>query len=311
MKPIWKTLLVEDNPNDAYLIGRTLVMSDGVEYEITRVEDMDQLIAALETKYFDTIICDYHLPHLKFTDVIRAITYYDIEDIPLIIVSGSITQSEASELLGANTSYMYINKNELWLLGPYMKQVRQTEDSQFQIIQAFINALEYRDIVTRTHSERVVELTIELAHYMGVSKNKTRSLRINALLHDIGKIGISDRILLKPGPLDDAEMEEMKKHCEFGYRLLNTIPYLRKYSIIAYCHHERWNGTGYPRGLQGDNIPLFARIFSVVDVYDALTSDRPYRPKWETKNALAFLIEESGKTFDPDVVKAFVEMIGE
>lgn len=311
MKSIWRTLLVEDNYNDAFLIMDTLIRSNGIEYETTRADNKADIVAALENKYFDLIIADYHVPGINFDDLIKIILYYNAEDVPLIIVSGSISQSEASSLLGAKTRYMYVNKNELWLLGPYVKQLIQSEDNQYQIIQAFVNALEYRDIITKEHSARVVEFAVELGIRVGVNGSMIRGLRIGSLLHDIGKLGVSDIVLMKPGEFNPNELEAMKKHPEFGYKLLNSIPSLAKYSTIAYCHHERWNGTGYPRGLAGKDIPLFARIFSIVDVYDALISDRPYRNGWDTNKALDYIRSEAGITFDPDIVKVFLEMMNE
>jgi len=302
---------VEDNEHDAFLIIDALIRSDGVEHDVTQVNDMEGLVTAFENKYFDLIISDYHMPKLKFTDVIKAIDYYGIKEIPLMIVSGTITQADASDMLGLKTAYMYISKNELWLLGPYVKQVMKTEENQFQIIQAFIYALEYRDINTREHSGRVVDLTLELAAKAGVRESLYRDLRISALLHDIGKIGVSDLILMKKGMLLDEEFEAMKLHCEFGYKLLSSIPQLKKYSTIAYCHHERWNGTGYPRGLMGTDIPIFARVFSVIDVYDALVSDRPYRVGWPVQKAIDYIKGEKGHSFDPDIVDAFISMMKE
>lgn len=172
-------------------------------------------------------------------------------------------------------------------------------------------ALDLRDKETEGHTQRVTTMTIELAKRIGLSSSELVNVRRGALLHDIGKMGVPDHILLKPDKLSEAEWEIMKKHPVYAYDLLSHIAYLRKALDIPYCHHEKWDGTGYPRGLEGANIPLTARIFSVVDVYDALTSDRPYRNRWPRERALEYIRAQSGLHFDPKVVDSFWEMINE
>jgi HD-GYP domain-containing protein (c-di-GMP phosphodiesterase class II) len=178
-----------------------------------------------------------------------------------------------------------------------------------ETIRGWVVALEMRDSETLGHSERVVELTLKLARRMGVKKPDMVNIQRGALLHDFGKIAISDAILRKPGPLSDDEWVEMRKHPEYAYSYLGKVSFLAPTLDIPYCHHERWDGTGYPRGLKGEQIPLFARIFAVVDVWDALTSDRPYRLAWTREKALGHICEQSGKHFDPRVVSAFIEML--
>ena len=128
-------------------------------------------------------------------------------------------------------------------------------------------------------------------------------------MHDIGKMGVPDNILLKPGPLTEEEWEIMRKHPQFAYELLTPIDYLHQALDIPYSHHEKWDGTGYPRGLKGEEIPLAARIFAVVDVWDALTSERPYRPAWSREKAIEYIKTQSGVHFDPQVVEVFLESI--
>jgi HD-GYP domain-containing protein (c-di-GMP phosphodiesterase class II) len=136
-------------------------------------------------------------------------------------------------------------------------------------------------------------------------------MRRGALLHDIGKMGIPDRILLKPDALTDEEWEIMRMHPSYALQMLKPIAYLNEAIDIPYCHHEKWDGTGYPRGLKGEQIPLGARIFSIVDVYDALMSNRPYRSAWPKEKVLRHIQQLSGTHFDPCVVKAFLEMVSE
>lgn len=172
-------------------------------------------------------------------------------------------------------------------------------------------ALDMRDRETEGHTQRVTNLTLVLAEAMGVGEKERVQIRRGALLHDIGKMGIPDRILLKPDILTGEEWEIMRQHPVYAHRLLHPIPHLRPALDIPYCHHERWDGSGYPRGLKEESIPLAARIFSVADVWDALCSDRPYRPAWERDKALSYIKSLSGVHFDPKVVEVFLRLVGE
>jgi len=173
------------------------------------------------------------------------------------------------------------------------------------------NALELRDKETQGHTTRVAELALGLAHRVGCTEEELRSIRRGALVHDIGKMGISDRILNKPGPLTKKEWDEMRRHPQYAYDMLYPIAYLRPALDIPYSHHERWDGSGYPHGLKGRQIPLAARIFAVVDVWDALLSDRPYRRAWNRRKAVRYIRENAGTHFDPDIAAIFLKMIGE
>ena len=176
-------------------------------------------------------------------------------------------------------------------------------------IEGWAHALELKDVETEGHSRRVVELTMHVARRMEVGGEKLGHIRRGALLHDIGKMGIPDSILQKPGKLTDEEWQIMRQHPVFAFDWLSPIQYLRPALEIPYAHHERWDGTGYPRGLKGEQIPLAARIFAIVDVWDALNSDRPYRRAWSKEKALDYIKEQSGKHFDPRVVKSFLIII--
>ena len=176
-------------------------------------------------------------------------------------------------------------------------------------IEGWSQALELRDQETQGHSARVLDLTLQLAAAMNIPDNEAQDLRRGVLLHDIGKMGIPDAILHKPGPLTDEEWEVMRKHPQYAFDMLAPIVYLRNSLDIPYCHHEKWDGTGYPRHLKGETIPLAARIFSIIDVYDALTSDRPYRKAWLREKTIAYISEELGKHFDPRVVDTFIKLI--
>jgi PAS domain S-box-containing protein len=172
-------------------------------------------------------------------------------------------------------------------------------------------ALDLRDKETEGHTRRVTDLTLRLAEAMGLSERERVHIRRGALLHDIGKMGIPDRILLKPDSLTSDEWEIMRQHPSYAFKLLSPITHLGPALDIPYCHHERWDGTGYPRGLKGETIPLAARIFAVADVWDALCSDRPYRPAWTREKALDYIKSLSGMHFDPKVVDVFLRVVGE
>ena len=183
-------------------------------------------------------------------------------------------------------------------------------DAYDRTLEGWSRALELRDKETEGHSRRVTELTVRIARHMGIDGDELANVRRGALLHDIGKMGIPDAILSKPGPLTEEEWQVMRLHPLFAYDLLASIPFLAGAVQIPYCHHERWDGTGYPRGLQGEEIPLAARIFAVADVWDAMRSERPYSPAMPVETVLASIEEEAGKAFDPAVVWAFCEVMG-
>jgi PAS domain S-box-containing protein/putative nucleotidyltransferase with HDIG domain len=172
-------------------------------------------------------------------------------------------------------------------------------------IAGWARALELRDQETEGHSQRVTEMAVKLASNIGVKDNDLVHIRRGALLHDIGKMGIPDSILLKPGTLDAEEWEVMRKHPLYAYRLLSSVEFLKSALDIPYYHHERWDGSGYPHGLKCDEIPKAARVFSIVDVFDALSSNRPYRKAWSHEKVIAYLKDQSGKYFDPDTLKEF------
>jgi putative nucleotidyltransferase with HDIG domain len=178
-----------------------------------------------------------------------------------------------------------------------------------QTLEGWSHALDLRDKETEGHTQRVTETTIHLSRAMGTNETDLIHVRRGALLHDIGKMGIPDSILLKPGPLTEEEWEIMRRHPQHAHDMLSKIVYLRPALDIPFCHHEKWDGTGYPRGLKGEQIPLPARIFSVVDVWDALTNNRPYQPAWSEAEALKYIREQSGKHFDPRIVEVFLSEV--
>jgi putative two-component system response regulator len=185
----------------------------------------------------------------------------------------------------------------------------ELQDAYEATLKGWVRALDFRDNETGDHSRRVTLLTVELARLMGINEDELVHVRRSALLHDIGKIAVPDSILHKTGPLTEAEWDIMRKHPQIAIEMLEPIEYLRPALAIPFNHHERWDGTGYPRGIKGEEIPLAARIFAVVDVWDALSSDRPYRKAWPYEKIVEHMRQQSGTHFDPKVVELFLQMM--
>jgi putative nucleotidyltransferase with HDIG domain len=197
------------------------------------------------------------------------------------------------------------------LFGQLQKSHAELRNAYDETIVGWSRALDLRDRETEGHTQRVAEMSLELARDFGLDEQALVHMRRGALLHDIGKMGIPDRILLKPSSLTRREWEIMHKHPTLAFEMLSPIAHLRAALDIPYCHHERMDGSGYPRGLQGEQIPLTARIFAVVDIWDALRSDRPYRAAWSRARALRHIKALAGKQLDARVVKAFLMLIKE
>lgn len=191
-----------------------------------------------------------------------------------------------------------------------LQQNLALSEAYARTIEGWAHALGFKDEETQAHSRRVTELTERLARHLGLAEDQLEHVRRGALLHDIGKMCVPDKILLKPGALTAEERAVMQQHTVQAKEMLERIAFLEPALAIPYCHHEKWDGTGYPRGLAGDDIPLEARIFAVVDVFDALSSERPYRSAWNREAVEAYLWDERGKHFDPVVVDGFLELIG-
>jgi len=193
-----------------------------------------------------------------------------------------------------------------------LKRTMEDLERSYDItLQALGDALDLKDAETEGHSKRVTTFTIAIARAMGLPDDEVRVIARGAFLHDIGKMAIPDAVLRKPGPLDEDEMRLMREHCYRGYEIVRRIPFLAEASEIIYSHQERFDGTGYPRGLKGEEIPLGARIFAVADTLDAITSDRPYRAAQSLEAAKEEIMRWSGRQFDPVIVSVFMSMPNE
>lgn len=205
----------------------------------------------------------------------------------------------------------------IWVVVGIMEQsLARVKESEAELkanydltLEAWAKVLEYRDRETEGHSRRLVELSTRLAAALGLNTEEIAHLRRGALLHDIGKLAIPDEVLLKAGALNEAERKLMQQHPTYAKEMLSRVSFLQPSIDVAYSHHERWDGLGYPEGLKGEAIPVSARIFAVVDQWDALTSARPYRKAWTREETLAYFRENAGKIYDPQIVKVFLTII--
>ncbi len=213
------------------------------------------------------------------------------------------------DFLGTLTSETAIAVDNAQLFRDLEKSNMDLSVAYETTLEGWARTLELKDRETEGHSQRVVDLTMRLCKKLGVSDDDLEHVRRGALLHDIGKMGVPDSILLKPGALNDEEWKVMKMHPIFAKEMLLSIPFLKPATDIPYCHHEKWDGSGYPQGIKGEEIPLPARIFAIVDVWDALRSERPYRPAWSDEKAIEEIKRCKGTHFDPVVVEAFLDLL--
>jgi putative two-component system response regulator len=322
------TILIVDDEDS----GRETLQSilEGEGYNLVMAENGPQAIAKAKAILPDVILLDVMMPGMTGFEVCEKIRNDpQVAEIPIIILTALddreslLTGLKAGaddfiskpfdrfELRARLIGITRLNRYQK-LLGEREKLQtanKRLQDAYEATIEGWSHAMDLRDRETEGHSRRVAELSIKLAQEMGMSEEGIVHLRHGALLHDIGKIGIPDAILHKPDSLSEEEWAVMRKHPRFAYDMLNNIEYLREALEIPYFHHEKWDGTGYPQRLSGDQIPIAARIFAVADVWDALTSDRPYRPAWSREDAMKYIREQSGKHFDPQVVELFFEVV--
>jgi putative two-component system response regulator len=326
-----RLLIVEDSPEDLTLLLGELKRA-GYDPAYVNVGDEAAMRAALQEDAWDLVLSDHSIPGFDSVAALRLLKASGL-DIPFIIVSGTIGEELAVEAMKAGASD-YVMKGKLARLGPVIarelaeaRQRRARRDAEQALrereqqavlelnaaytatLEGWARALELRDHETRGHCQRVADLTVRLAAMAGMSEAECVHARRGALLHDIGKMGIPDHILLKPSGLDADEWAIMRRHPAYALELLQPIEYLRPALDIPYCHHERWDGTGYPRGLKGEEVPLAARLFAVADIWDALRSDRPYRAAWTPRKARDHILSLVGSHLDPLAVRMFMRLL--
>jgi putative two-component system response regulator len=314
--------------------GRETLQSvlEGEGYQLEMAENGLQAIEKAKRLLPDVILLDIMMPGMTGFEVCERIrSDPQIAEIPIVVLTAlddresllTALKAGADDFISKPFDRYELRARLLGItrLNRYQKLLQERaklQDANAQLLAAYeatiegwSHAMDLRDRETEGHSRRVAELTVKLAQTLGMSNEEIMYLRRGALLHDMGKIGIPDSILHKTGKLEDEEWDIMRKHPHLAYDMLYRVEYLRPALDIPYCHHEKWDGTGYPRGLKGEEIPLAARLFTVVDVWDALTSNRSYRPAWSQSEARAYIREQSGRHFDPQVVDLFFKVFQE
>jgi putative nucleotidyltransferase with HDIG domain len=261
---------------------------------VTAVHDISVALAAIRNGAYDYLLKPFEQRDQLLNPIRRALENrrlkLELRDYQLDLESKVAMRTE--QLQHAMGELEHVNE--------------QLEKSRDVLLEALGDALDLKDAETEGHSKRVTAFTVEIARAMGIRDKRLRVIARGAFLHDIGKMAVPDSMLRKPGPLDPEEVKEVRRHCEHGYQLVRRIPFLSEEAEIVYAHQEQWDGSGYPRGLKGGEIPLGARIFSIADTLDAITSDRPYRPARSYEAARKEIIRCSGTQFDPAIVAVFL-----
>lgn len=334
--PILKILMIEDNPVDVFLMKSLLTKIPQVETHLIYESSLSASIAQIQAQKFDIILLDLSLTDSWGLDSLYKIRAVDAQ-IPIIIITAHEDEEWAIDAL-KNGAQDYIVKNQLTstslkrtirfaierenyyanirnkaieletLNQENQRTAKKFEMIAYELLRRLSKVSQARDHITGSHTERVGGMAMIVALGLGFTKEDSLILRQTAPLHDLGKVGIPDRILLKPGTLNPDEWETMKAHTTMGYALLKESihPIIQKASIIALTHHEKWNGNGYPDQLSGTEIPIEGRIVGLVDVFDALTSNRPYKKAWSVPRALEYIQEQADISFDPEIVEVFL-----
>ncbi len=332
-----KILIVDDEVVNLEILEE-LLQEDGYQ-NLDIVSKPEEAVENYKNSPPDLVILDLNMPVLTGFDVIQLFNQCDYSPQPPIIVI-SAQSDRSSKLTSLETGARdFLNKpfdsqevimrvqNLLEMHLAHKENISYSENleeivknrtdellkTQHEVLYRLALAAEYRDTETAAHTVRVGKFAAAIGKYLGMHGRERDQLELAAPMHDLGKIGIPDDVLLKPGKLDANEWEIMKKHAQFGYDILkdSSSSLLRKAGIIALTHHEKWNGSGYPYGLKQEEIHLYGRITAICDVFDALTMSRPYKKAWSINDAVDLINSESGKHFDPSLVQAFNDILDE
>ncbi|WIJ24770.1 HD domain-containing phosphohydrolase [Devosia sp. RR2S18] len=332
-----RVLIVDDSRSSLALIGSLVERIDGVQVQTC----LDPVVATdlCKRQQFDLLLVDHVMPGMdgvEFTSILREQEGYRL--VPVVMVTSDMDRHTRIEAIRAGATD-FVNKpfdpteleaRVINLLRLRAAQVELADRANWlsrevelatahllareeEIIWRLARAIEYRDGDTGEHVSRVAQISQLIAEGIGLSPQRCRTIYLAAPLHDIGKIGIADAILSKPGKLTDDEFKTMREHVTIGARILEgaSSDLIRTAELIAQSHHERWDGTGYPDRLSGADIPVEARVVAIADVFDALCSERPYKPAWPIEKAFAEIVASSGTHFDPACVDAFRAKWGE
>jgi putative two-component system response regulator len=326
-----KVVVVDDDKTNLMLME--MLFRSFADYEVLTFSSAVQALAALVTQDFEVAIVDYMMPEMDGVTFVRQLrTQERHADKPIVMVTadkeadvrlaaldaGAVEflqkpiepiefRVRMKNLLRLSEAQRKLSDRAAWLDSEVEKATQSLREREEEIIGRLSRAAGYKDMETALHTFRVARYCSALARELGKSQEFCRDIQLAAPMHDIGKVGIGDSILGKPGALTDEEREEMKTHTLIGAEILanSTCDLLRLASEIALSHHERWDGRGYPAGKAGENIPLSGRIAAVADVFDALTTERPYKDAWPAERAFLYLREQAGRQFDPACVDAF------
>jgi len=332
-----RILMVDDEPVNLKLLEKML-SADGY-VNIHTLTDSREVEAAYEREHYDLILLDINMPHLDGFDVMARLKGVESDGyLPVLVLTAQADRQtrlraleagardflskplDRAEVLNRIRNILEVrllhkdarDQNRI-LEEKVQERTHELYETQLEVIRRLGRAAEYRDNETGLHIIRMSKFSQLIGEKAGMSEQDTEMLLNASPMHDIGKIGIPDSILLKPGKLDAEEWKTMQTHTSIGAEILSghSSPLLIMAREIALTHHEKWDGTGYPEGRRGTDIPLVGRIVAVADVFDALTSERPYKKAWPVEDAVRYINEQAGRHFDPDLVKVFHEVLKE
>ncbi|HEY9079169.1 HD domain-containing phosphohydrolase [Magnetovibrio sp.] len=332
-----RILVVDDNLTNVVLLQK-LLEAEGYEH-VEGVTDSRVVVGMYEQAPYDLVLLDIRMPHMDGYDVMEGLKGIANGDIPPIMVLTAQTDMDTKlkalaagaqdflhkpfdrvealtrihNMIEVRLLHKQIRKQNEILEQKVQERTQELEDTRLEVVHRLGRAAEYKDNETGMHVVRMSKIAHVLAVAMGMSEADAKLLLHASPMHDIGKIGIPDGVLLKAGKLDPEEWEIMKSHCQIGAEILgeHQSPLMQMARMVAWTHHEKWDGSGYPKGLKGEEIPLVGRITAVADVFDALTSERPYKKGWSIEDATQYIQDQAGQHFDPAVVEKFVEHLDE
>lgn len=335
--PTARIMVVDDEPTNLKILDKGLLLHGYKNVEL--VEDPRKVIELYKREKPDLILLDLNMPYLSGFEVMDELNALQDPLMPPVIVLTAQGRGEylvkafqkgvrdyltkpinitelvarVGNMLKVHTAHIMMYQQKDLLDRLVRERTAELLETRLQVVRKLGRAAEYRDNETGKHIVRVSSMAALMAKELGFGKEESENILHAAPMHDIGKIGIPDKVLLKPGKLDEEEWTIMKQHTTIGGHILegDDSDLLRLAREIALTHHERWDGTGYPRGLQGEDIPLSGRIVSLADVFDALTSVRPYKKAWKVEEAVAFIQENRGSQFDPNLVDLFEKLLPE
>lgn len=332
-----KILVVDDNMTNVVLLQKLLEAEGYVNVE--GITDSREVLAKFDGEDVDLILLDIRMPHMDGYAIMAELKKLPAQMVPPIMVLTAQTDMDTKikaldagahdflhkpfdrvealtrirNMVEVHLLHKQIHRQNEILEQKVQERTQELEDTRLEVVRRLGRAAEYKDNETGMHVVRMSKIAELLGRAMGMDDHEANMLLHASPMHDIGKIGISDSVLLKPGKLDPDEWEIMKTHVDIGGEILgdHPSPLMEMARTVALTHHEKWNGSGYPNGLSGEKIPLVGRVTAVADVFDALTSERPYKKAWPVEEAVDFMKNQAGQHFDPAVIEKFVELIGD